>query len=198
MFEFKGLEGERVKLVPLQLEHAEPLFECSRYPEIWESYPFRIDTLEEMRKFVQKALDLRDRNEQFPFAVYDKVRNEFVGTTRFLRISEDNNNLNIGSTWYSKAVWRTRVNTEAKYLLLKYAFEQLQAVRVEIVTTTTNERSQRAIERLGAVREGLLRKKYYGLDYYIYGFIDSDWPSVKERLEGFLQDRVEQSVLKEH
>ncbi|RKP58003.1 N-acetyltransferase [Cohnella endophytica] len=188
MYSFTGLEGKRVKLVPLELEHSEPLFRCSRDPEIWAHYPFQINTMEEMLSFVNKAILGRERGEQFPYAVFDKESDEFVGTTRFLRISEENNNLNIGSTWYSPVVWRTRVNTETKYVLLKYAFEILQANRVEFVTSTDNVRSQKAIERLGALREGLLRKKYYGLDYYIYGIINSEWNAVKTRLENFLDN----------
>jgi RimJ/RimL family protein N-acetyltransferase len=188
MYTFAGIEGERVKLVPLELGHSVPLFNCSRDPEIWNSYPFRINTIEEMNSFIQKTIECRERHEQYPFAVFDKASNEFVGTTRFLRISKENNNLNIGSTWYSSKVWRTRVNTETKYLMLKYAFEILDVVRVEIVTTTENKRSQKAIERLGAIKEGVLRKKYYNLDYVIYSIIQDDWNEVKSRLEGYLRD----------
>ncbi|MEK5640776.1 hypothetical protein BK138_24310 [Paenibacillus rhizosphaerae] len=188
MFVFSELDGKRVKLIPLELEHSIHLYECSRDPEIWASYPIHIRTLNEMEKFVQKALDGRERKEQFPFVIYDKETNEIVGTTRYLRISEENNNLNIGSTWYSSKVWRTRVNTESKSLLLNYAFENLRVNRVEIITTITNIRSQKAIERLGAVREGILRKKYNGLDYVIYSIIDTEWNEVKNRLEGFLDE----------
>lgn len=175
-----------MKLIPLEEEHAGPLFECSRDPEIWLNYPVKIQSIQDMEEFVHKALAGRERREQYPFAVYDKHLQEFVGTTRFLRISVENNNMNIGSTWYSSKVWRTRVNTETKFLMLQYGFEILQVNRIEIVTTTENVRSQRAIERLGATKEGLLRKKYYNMDYYIYGIIDSDWSRVKDRLEGFL------------
>ncbi|MFC5405880.1 GNAT family N-acetyltransferase [Cohnella soli] len=186
MYSFSELEGERVKIVPLEAEHAVPLFHCSRDPEIWANYPVRINSIEDMSVFIQKAIAGRDRNEMYPFAVLDKETNEFVGTTRFLRISEENNNLNIGSTWYSSKVWRTRVNTETKYLMLKYAFEVLKVCRVEIVTSTGNVRSQRAIERLGAVKEGILRKKYYNLDFVIYSIIQEEWNKVKNRLESFL------------
>lgn len=188
MFTFSELEGNRVKLIPLETEHVNALYHCSRDPKIWELYPIHIRTREEMERFVHKALEGRSKKEQYPFVVFDKEANEIVGTTRYLRISEDNNNLNIGSTWYSSKVWRTRVNTESKYLLLRYAFEQLQVNRVEIVTTTTNIRSQQAIERLGAVKEGVLRKKYYNMDYIIYGIIDSEWTEVKKRLERYLDE----------
>ncbi|MGO4372127.1 GNAT family N-acetyltransferase, partial [Paenibacillus sp. MCAF20] len=128
-----------------------------------------------MRSFVQTAIDERERGEQFPYAIYDKLLGRFVGMTRYLRISRPNRNLNIGWTWYSPDVWRTSVNTECKYLLLSQAFEVWRAVRVELITTTSHSRSQRAIERLGGVREGILRKKYNGLDYVVYSIIDEDW-----------------------
>ncbi len=147
MFSFTELEGKRVKLVPLQLEHVDYLFEVAQEPEIWEHYPISIKSYDQMLSFVRNALEGLKRNEQFPFAVFDKERNQFIGSTRYLRISEGNNNLNIGSTWYNPIVWRTRVNTEAKYLMLKYAFETLQVNRVEIITTTDNFRSQKGIER---------------------------------------------------
>ncbi|UVI33114.1 GNAT family N-acetyltransferase [Paenibacillus spongiae] len=127
MFTFSALEGNRVKLVPLETEHIQPLFECSRNPDIWINYPFSITTTQEMHGFVTKALESRERNEQYPFAVFDKERNEYVGSTRFLRIS-----------------------------------------------------------RLGAVKEGLLRKKYYKMDYFIYGIIDREWKEIRNRLEGYL------------
>lgn len=183
---FTELIGERVALIPLQKEHIEPLFECSRNPAIWTYYPTEISSLEDMKAFVNKALQGRERNEEFPYAVYDKSLNKMVGTTRYLRISEHNRNLNIGSTWYSPEVWRTRVNTECKYLLLQFAFEQWEAVRVEIITTPDNIRSQKAIERLGAVKEGLFRKKYNRRDYVIYSVIDEEWNDIKKRLMSFL------------
>lgn len=189
LYTFPALEGKRVQLVPLEEEHMIPLYHCSRSPEIWSHYPYAIDSLEDMKKFIHKALESRDRNEQFPYAVYDEERQEYVGTTRFLRISKENNNLNIGSTWYSPSVWRTRVNTECKYLMLRHAFEQLKVIRVEIITTTDNIQSQKAIERLGATKEGVLRRKYYGLDYVIYSIISDEWPQIKVRLEQFLDDK---------
>jgi RimJ/RimL family protein N-acetyltransferase len=168
LYTFTKLEGTRVLLVPLQLEHTIPLFQVAQAPEIWEKYPLSIETIDHMNNFVAKALEGRARGEQFPYAIFDKQLNKFVGSTRYLRISEENNNLNIGSTWYNPEVWRTRVNTETKFLMLKYAFETLQVNRVEIVTSTENTKSQQAIERLGAVKEGILRKKYYNMDYIIY------------------------------
>ena len=117
----------------------------------------------------------------------DETLGRVIGSTRYLRISEAHRNLNIGWTWYSPDVWRTAVNTECKYLLLRHAFEEWGAVRVEFITTTTHSRSQDAIERLGAVKEGIQRKKYNGLDYVVFSIIDEDWESVKSRLEAKLE-----------
>jgi N-acetyltransferase len=186
MYPFTPLEGNRVKLVPLEVEHIPMLYSSAQSPEIWSNYPITVQTLDDMSRFVHRAIEARSRNEQFPYAVYDNELQQFVGSTRYLRISSENRNLNIGSTWYNPLVWRTRVNTETKSLMLHYAFETLQVCRVEIITTTDNFRSQRAIERLGAIREGILRKKYHGLDYVVYSIIDREWPEVRARLEGYL------------
>ncbi len=191
--DFRGLEGKRVSLVPLREEHAEALYACGRDPAIWPHYPAAtaIATMEDAGRFVRKALDMRDKGEHFPFLVFDKELGRAVGSTRFNRISAEHRNLNIGTTWYNPEVWRTRVNTECKMLLLAHAFEAWRAVRVEFVTTTDNELSQRAIERLGAVREGVLRQKYNGMDYVVYSILDREWPDVKRKLQSFLDnDRV--------
>lgn len=184
---FTQLEGERILLIPLELEHAESLFLCSQSTLIWENLLTKIQNSHEMKIFVRTAILARENGEEFPYAVFDKTLNRMVGMTRYLRVSSANKNLNIGWTWYSPEVWRTAVNTECKYLLLKYAFEEWDAVRVEIITTTTHSRSQKAIERLRAVKEGILREKYNGLDYVVYSVIDEDWYDVKNRLESFLK-----------
>lgn len=186
---FGRLEGVRISLIPMELAYIQELYECACHPEIWTHYPAEIKTIDEMESFVTKAIKGRDKKDQYPFVVYDKELKEVIGSTRYLRISDENNNLSIGFTWYTPKVWKTRVNTETKYLLLNYAFEYLKVVRVEIITTPDNIRSQRAIERIGAIKEGLFRKKYNNTDYIIYSIIDSEWPNVKKRLEGYLNDQ---------
>ncbi len=184
--DFKLLEGERVILIPLETQHTEQLFQYAKQPEIWEFLPAEINTKANMEEFVCAAIQGRERGEEFPYVVFDKTLDKIVGMTRYLRISKQNKNLNIGWTWYSPEVWRTRVNTECKYLLLQYAFEDWKAVRVEIITTVNNNRSQKAIERIGAKREGILKKKYHGEDYVFHSIIDDDWKNVKNRLESFM------------
>lgn len=175
------LEGDRVKLIPLQLSHIEALFHCSRDEEVWEHFVTKVTSIEEMSRFVNHALMKKETGEQFPFTVVDKKTNQIVGMTRFLRIDESNKTLNIGWTWYAKPFWNTHVNSDSKLLLLTYAFEDWGAVRVEFITTPLHMRSQRAIERLGATKEGLLRKKYYNRDYVIYSIIDDEWVSIKQK-----------------
>jgi len=184
---FTQLQGKRISLIPIEYEHADSLFQCSRFSGIWEHLPTKVQTIEEMRNFIHSAVSGRERGEEFPYAVFDKKLNKMVGMTRYLRISPVHKNLNVGWTWYCPEVWRTAVNTECKYLLLKYAFEVWEAVRVEIIATSTNSRSQKAIERLGAKKEGILRKKYNGLDYVVYSIIDEDWHDVKNRLKSFIE-----------
>lgn len=186
---FTQLEGNRVSLIPLESEHVNSLFQCSRSLEIWEHLPIKVQTIKEMENFIHTAIAGRERREEFPYVVFDNKLNKIVGMTRYLRISHVHKNLNIGWTWYSPEVWRTEVNTECKYLLFKYAFEVWDAIRVELITTSTHNRSQKAIERLGAIKEGTLRKKYNELDYVVYSIIDEDWPYAKNRLEALLEPR---------
>lgn len=123
--------------------------------------------------------------------IIDQATNQVVGSTRFLDISSQHRQLEIGSTWLTPSVWRTRMNTECKYLLLKHCFEVLETIRVQIKTDRRNVQSQRAIERLGAVKEGVLRRHRILPDGYVrdtvyYSVIDEEWPAVKARLEAFL------------
>lgn len=184
--DFKLLEGERVILLPLEMEHSDHLFQCAKQPEIWESLPLKIYSEKDMEAFLCTAIQGKEGGEEYPYVVYDKTLGKIVGMTRYLRISKQNKNLNIGWTWYSPEVWRTRVNTECKYLLLQYAFDYWHAVRVEMITTIDHTRSQKAIERIGAKKEGVLRKKYNNKDYVFYSITDDDWKTVKNRLETFL------------
>nr|WP_281288196.1 GNAT family protein [Paenibacillus methanolicus] len=153
---------------------------------MWENLPANVRTFEDMLAFIRAAIAGWERGEEFPYAVFDKSLNRMVGMTRYLRISDSHKNLNIGWTWYGPDVRRTVVNTECKFLMPQYAFETWGAVRAELITTTAHTRSQNAIERLGAQREDILRKKYNGRDYVVYSIIDEDWAGVKARLAALL------------
>lgn len=185
------LEGNRIKLLPLELNQAEDLFKCGQNDNIWTYLPNKIKTLEDMIELIQEALESKKLGLEYPFVVFDKELNRLVGSTRFLNISSANKNLEIGWTWNSQEVWRTRVNTECKYELLKYCFEELNTVRVQFKADVRNERSNKAIERIGAFKEGVLRQDRILHDGFIrnsnlFSIINSEWPTVKSKLEEFL------------
>ncbi|CAM3109848.1 GNAT family protein [Paenibacillus sediminis] len=184
------LVGARAKLVPMELKHAQGLFEAGNYPEIWEFTQGNIQTYDDAVLYIEKALN---SEVTLPFVIIDQDSNRVVGSTRFYEISDQNRSLEIGSTWLTPNVWRTRINTECKYLLLEHCFETLGTIRVQIKTDLRNMRSQRAIERLGAVKEGVLRNHMILPDGYVrdsvfYSILDKEWAGVKERLKGFLSN----------
>jgi RimJ/RimL family protein N-acetyltransferase len=194
------LIGKRVKLIPLEIEHTHDLFEAGKYPEIWTYIARRGTTLNEIQNLVQGAIVAREKGQELPFVIVDQCTNRIVGSTRFLNISKPNKSLQIGSTWLTPEVWRTRINTECKYLLLHHCFETLSTLRVEIVTDSRNIRSQKAIERLGAVKEGVLRKHRIMPDGFVrdsifYSIIAQEWEKVKVRLEGYLSNDVDNQSL---
>ncbi len=186
------LTGERAMLVPMEGSHVEALYEAGRSPEIWPYMPMRVRTLEDMRTLLEEALRARDRGTEFPFVIIERSLNRIVGSTRFLEITPAHRGIEIGWTWLSPDAWRTPINTECKYLLLRHCFETLGALRVQLKTDARNVRSQVAIERIGGVREGLLRHHRIMPDGYLrdsvyYSILIEEWPAVKARLEGWLQ-----------
>ena len=188
----ESLVGERAKLVALDRIHAEELFEAGNFPEIWAYMPERVVSLDEMKANVDSALTQKDLGAEFPFCIVDLASGKIVGSTRFLDISVANRSLEIGYTWLTPDVWRSRINTECKYLLLKHCFETVGTVRVQLKTDSRNLRSQAAIERIGGVREGVLRKHRILWDGYIrdsvyYSVVEDEWPRVKANLEAMLQ-----------
>lgn len=185
------LEGQRVKLIPMEESHIEGLYIAGSDARIWELQGKPIDHPDEMCKFVQSALREQERGTELPFTVLDKDTETIVGSTRFMDIMPNHRILEIGWTWYNPGVWRTRVNTECKYLLLHHAFETLSTVRVQLKTDKRNTRSQAAIERIGGTYEGTLRNHRILHDGYIrdtvfFSIIESEWPDVKKRLEAYL------------
>ena len=185
------LVGTAVKLVPLGKIHEQELYEAAKPKEIWEHLPVNVHSLSDMKRLIESALKAKKEGRELPFAVFDIESHSIVGSTRFLDISLLNKSVEIGWTWYHPSVWRTRVNTECKYLLLKYCFEELKLHRVQFKTDVRNNRSREAIKRLGATQEGITRKHMalpdgYVRDSVIFSIIDDEWPFVKKRLEGFL------------
>ena len=185
------LEGDHVRLVPLRTEHTQALFEAADEDDIWRWMLPRPQGLPGYERYVRWALDQQILGTQLPFAVLRKSDGVLVGTTRYAHIDPPNRTLEIGYTLYGKGARRTPVNTECKLLLLRHAFETLGANRVWLQTDKRNERSQKAIARLGAIREGELRNERVLADgnlrtSVIFGITKDDWPEIRERLLGYL------------
>lgn len=181
------LTGTRARLIPMEATHVDPLYEAGRSAEIWRYMPMRVETLDDMRRLVEEALRARERGTEFPFVIIDQQAAAIVGSTRFLEISPAHRGIEIGWTWLSPRAWRTAINTECKYLLLRHCFEALGAIRVQLKTDARNIRSQEAIERLGAIREGVLRHHRIMPDGYLrdsvyYSILAEEWPAVRARL----------------
>lgn len=181
------LQGDSVELVPMELSHLDGLWKAAMPEEIWDFTASKIRSKEQMEKVVKAALAEKEKGNQFPFVVLHKQDNKIVGSTRYLDISNANKSLEIGWTWYNPEVWRTRVNTECKLLLLQFAFEEWRMNRVQFKTDSRNVRSQRAIERLGAKKEGILRQDRILLDGYIrdtvvYSIIQEEWTIIHKKL----------------
>jgi RimJ/RimL family protein N-acetyltransferase len=179
------LRGEGVRLEPLQPDHANGLYNRGRTAADWSYMPRAcfID-LADVRQWIDEAIAAPD---ELPFAIVETGKDRVVGSTRYLNIRPEHRSLEIGWTWLGQEWQRTGVNTEAKLLLLSHAFERLGCVRVEFKTDARNLRSQRALERIGATREGVLRNHMivqgnYVRDSVYFSVIDRDWPEVRERL----------------
>jgi RimJ/RimL family protein N-acetyltransferase len=190
-FEPVILQGERVTLVPMEASHIAPLYEALNDPEIWTYSPPGMRNIDDMKTYVETALEERARGVGMPFVIRDMETDRLVGTTRFADISAPHRHLEIGWTALAREVWRTRVNTECKYLLLQHCFETLGTVRVQLKADSRNTRSLRAMERIGAIPEGIFRSHRILSDGYIrdtayYSLIASEWANVKTRLESML------------
>jgi RimJ/RimL family protein N-acetyltransferase len=186
------LEGQTVRLEPLTPDHAEGLLEAGRDPAIWRWVNFRpFEKLDDARRFINQAL-AEPFPKRLPFAIIHRESGRVAGTTSYLDMRLEARGLEIGWTWIDTAHQRTRLNSECKFLLMRNAFEEWGAVRVMLKTDERNEQSQRAIERLGAKREGVLRRDMAMWDGFMrssvyYSVLDDEWPEVKRRLLGFLE-----------
>jgi N-acetyltransferase len=186
------LTGQFVRLEPLTEDHTAGLAAVGMDESIWEFMPYgAMNNEDDIQRWVRTILDRRAEGTDLPFVVIHKASGRVAGTTRYMEIRPEHNGLEIGGTWYGAEFRRTPVNTECKYLLLRQAFEELGCIRVQLKTDSRNERSQRAIERLGCVKEGMFRNHMILPDGYIrhsiyYSIINSEWPQVKSRLEQML------------
>ena len=186
--ELKILQGNYIRLEPLSLEHLPALCEVGFDPEIWRWAPTPITNSKEMRTYVETALRWQAEGQALPFATVLNETDQVVGSTRFASIDQENKHMEIGWTWIGKPWQRTAVNTEAKYLMLRHAFETLGCIRVEFKTDSLNQQSRNALLRIGAFEEGTFRNHMithegrYRHSVY-FSVIDSEWADVKGRLE---------------
>ena len=186
------LTGTHVRLEPLRAEHHDALVQAVRDGELWNHWYTAIPTPEGMSAEITRRLDLQAKESMCPFAVIDPATNQAVGMTTYMNIDAANRRVEIGSTWYRQSVQRTPLNTEAKRLLLAHAFEQLNCIAVEFRTHFFNQQSRRAIERLGAKLDGVLRSHQINphplgagalRDTCVYSIIASEWPNVRTHLD---------------
>lgn len=186
------LTGDTVKLVPLALEHLDGLCAVGLDPAIWALTTARITTRDEMRDFVETALRDQQAGHTVPFATMLREADQIVGSTRFLNIVPEHRRAEIGWTWIAPPWQRTRVNTEAKYLMLRHAFETWKLRRVEFKTSSLNHRSRAALLRIGATEEGTFRAHMVQpdgsrRDSVYFSIIAEEWPDVRAQLGSLLR-----------
>lgn len=186
------IEGKRVLLIPLELSHAEELWETAKDETIWTHYTFRqMKTYERFLDFINDSVRFMTEGKEFTFTVIDKSTGKMMGGTSFLDIQTATRSLEIGRTWISPLLQGTGFNTECKYVLLKCCFEELKLIRVFFKTDSNNKRSQKALEKIGAKYEGILRNHMIREDgtfrhSVYYSVIENEWPQTGKHLENLL------------
>jgi N-acetyltransferase len=185
------LEGRIVRLESLSLSHHPQLCEVGLQEDLWQWIPERVTTRDEMRAYIQAALNAQEAGLALPFATIDLASGRAIGSTRFGNIDCANRRAEIGWTWLGHEFQRTAANTEAKYLMMRHAFEVWGCIRVELKTDSLNARSRNAILRIGAKEEGTLRNHMLTWSGRVrhtvyFSVVDSEWNDVKARLEARL------------
>jgi RimJ/RimL family protein N-acetyltransferase len=186
------LQGKVVRLEPLREAHIPALTAIGAGQDFWDFMLYgKINTEDDMRNWVRDILSRAEKGTDLPFAAIHLASGRVAGATRYLNIMPKDRGLEIGGTWYGVEFQRTAVNTECKYLLLKRAFETLGCIRVQLKTDLRNVRSQKAIERLGAQKEGVFRNHFILPDgryraSVFYSILDTEWGEVKKKLEEML------------
>jgi RimJ/RimL family protein N-acetyltransferase len=191
------LEGNAVRLEPIRREHWKDLWEVARdaAEDIFRWIPYPMRTPGDFEQWADKALAEQQRGESLVFVTVGRAFGRLIGSTRFMNIDRANRRVEIGSTWIAPAWQRSAINTEAKYLMLRHAFEAWQCIRVELKTDALNQKSRNAILRIGAKEEGTLRRHLVTStgrvrDTVYFSILDGEWPEVKMRLEGRLSENV--------
>ncbi|MGB8920518.1 MAG: GNAT family protein [Pseudomonas sp.] len=187
------LQGPRLLLRPLQYSDANALLHAAADGELWNLTVTVVPSASTVDSYLKKALDGRDAGTVMPFVIVLKDNGEVIGSTRFWKIDPLNRKLEIGSSWIAARWQKSFVNTEAKYLMLRHAFEVLDCVRVQFTTDENNQKSRDAILRLGAQQEGIVRHERIMPDgrkrnSVRFSIIDDEWPQVRLALEQKLAD----------
>ncbi|MGH7447940.1 MAG: GNAT family N-acetyltransferase [Longimicrobiales bacterium] len=177
-----------MRLEPLTVDHLPALIDIGLDPDLWQWTVSHVNTPADMAAYVASALDEQAAGRALPFATIELASGRVVGCTRFGSIDRQNRRVEIGWTWVARPWQRTPVNTDAKYVMLRYAFEEMGCIRVELKTDALNQRSRNAIRRLGAVEEGILRSHMITAsgrvrDTVYYSILATEWPDVRTRLE---------------
>jgi RimJ/RimL family protein N-acetyltransferase len=183
------LQGRHVRLVPMTREHVPALWQAASDPELWRWTVSQLRGEDDMRRYVEEAMTAQAQGTALPFVTTDAATGQVIGSTRFA--NAEGPRVEIGWTWIAAPLQRTAVNTEAKYLMMRHAFETLGLLRVELKTDALNARSRAAILRIGAREEGIFRKHLVTesgrvRDTAYFSVIDDEWPQVKARLEQML------------
>lgn len=184
------LEHEAVRLEPIRREQWAELWQVAKnsLDDIFRWIPYPLRSEEDFQNWMDTAIAQQERGESLVFATGDRSSGRLVGSTRFMNIDRENRHVEIGSTWIAPQWQRTAINTEAKYLMLRHAFEQWGCIRVELKTDALNQKSRNAILRIGAKEEGTLRRQLITWtgrvrDSVYFSILDDEWPEVKARLE---------------
>ena len=181
------LTGRHVELVPLSMDHHDALVDAARDGELWRLWYTTVPDPDGMGAEIGRRLRLREASTMLPFTVLDGPGGRVAGMTTYMNVDAGGPRVEIGSTWYARRVQRSALNTEAKLLLLTHAFEALGCLAVELRTHVLNQQSRRAIERLGARLDGILRSHQRATDgsvrdTCVYSIIPSEWPAVRSHL----------------
>lgn len=188
------LEGIHTRLEPLSESHAADLSAVGLDPELWKWIPTQVLTPDQMLGYIRAALADQAKGTALPFATIDKASGKAIGSTRFMNIDVPNKRVEIGSTWLAPAFQRTALNTDAKYLMMRHAFETLGCNRVELKTDSLNMKSRNAILRIGAKEEGILRSHMVTWsgrlrDTAYFSVLAPEWPAVKANLEAKMANK---------
>jgi RimJ/RimL family protein N-acetyltransferase len=190
------LQGKKITLCPLEENLFEELINSSQNEIIWTYMPVNGLDKKQLHTALEDALLLREKKEQYPFVVIETETKKIIGCTRFLKLNEEHKNLEIGWTWYLPEYWSKGYNEECKLLLLSYCFEVLHTIRVQITASDKNLRSRKAILRIGATFEGVLRniliRRNEKKSAAYYSIIDEEWSNVKLKLIQLLESKYRQ------